>query len=136
MKNLRKRYKNRLINPAPTSCATSNSMRGNRARDTKPELRLRKQLWGLGARGYRVHPESMVGRQDIAFPRAKVAVFVNGCFWHRCPNCRLPLPQSNRKFWATKFRRNTLRDQRKRRELEQLGWRVVTVWECELSQSI
>ena len=107
-------------------------MIANRGRDTTPELVLRKLLWGLGARGYRTNLRVEGVRPDIVFPRRRLAVFVHGCFWHRCALCALPLPTSNREFWAAKFRRNRQRDKEKRRNLEICGWKVVEVWSHEL----
>lgn len=131
----RHRYQTALVNPVPTSAAVSRTMQANRAKDTMPERILRKKLWECGLRGYRIHSKDVPGRPDIAFKRQKVAIFVHGCFWHRCAICRLPLPKSNRAFWIKKFRRNRARDRRKARALKKLGWRVIQVWECQLDRS-
>lgn len=128
----RHRYKSVLRNPPPTSAAVSRSMQGNRAKDTKPEKVLRKSLWACGLRGYRLHSKDVPGRPDIAFTRRKLAIFVHGCFWHRCPHCKLKLPKNNRAFWIKKFRRNRARDQRKARQLTREGWRVFQIWECQI----
>jgi DNA mismatch endonuclease (patch repair protein) len=120
-----------LVNPPPTSPATTKSMKGNAPKNTRPEIRLRRLLREAGYSGYRLHWK-VAGRPDIAYPSRKVAIFVNGCYWHRCPKCNPPVPRSNTEFWTEKFRRNTERDERKRNELTELGWTVVTVWECEL----
>jgi DNA mismatch endonuclease (patch repair protein) len=121
-------------------------MSANRARDTKPELLLRKALYHAGHRGYRIsnlqsrisnpkshipNPKSSV-RPDITFVSKKVAIFVHGCYWHRCPKCNYPLPKNNTAFWQAKFDRNTQRDARKAVDLRRLGWKVITVWECDL----
>jgi DNA mismatch endonuclease (patch repair protein) len=118
--------------PPPTSDATSKVMRANRGKDTQPELTLRRALRAAGLGGYRIHRRDLPGRPDVSFGRAKVAVLLNGCFWHRCPRCRLPLPKSHKAFWKDKFDRNRARDRRDRHHLERRGWRVVTVWECEV----
>jgi DNA mismatch endonuclease (patch repair protein) len=107
-------------------------MKGNVRANTKPELRLRRLLREAGYSGYRLHWKQAPGTPDIAFPGRRVAIFVNGCFWHRCPHCTPALPKSHSEFWRTKFERNQERDSRKRRELEAEGWTVLTVWECEL----
>jgi len=120
-----------LINPPPTSPATTRSMKGNAPKNTRPEMRLRRLLREAGFGGYRLHWKA-AGRPDIAYPGRHVAIFVNGCFWHRCPACQPSIPKSNTEFWNEKFRRNVERDERKRRELENQGWTVLTVWECEL----
>lgn len=121
--------------PPPTSSAVSKSMKGNRRVDTRPELRLRKLLRDVGYPGYRLHWSKAPGTPDIAYPGRKVAIFVNGCFWHRCPHCKPPMPKSNADFWARKFLRNRERDARKVAQLEAEGWRVMTVWECQLRDS-
>lgn len=120
-----------LVNPPPTSPATSKAMKGNAGKNTRPELELRRLLRAAGWRGYRLHWR-VPGSPDIAYPGRRVAVQVLGDWWHRCPICNPPMPKSNTEFWAEKFRRNTERDERKTRELEALGWTVVTVWECEI----
>jgi len=107
-------------------------MRGNRGKDTKPEQRLRALLRGAGFPGYRLHWKGVPGRPDVAYPGRRVAIFVNGCFWHRCPRCQPAAPKSHAEFWERKFELNRERDDRKTRELLARGWTVVTVWECEL----
>jgi DNA mismatch endonuclease (patch repair protein) len=108
-------------------------MKGNRGRDTKPELTLRRLLREAGYSGYRLQWR-VPGRPDIAYPGRRVAIFVNGCYWHRCPHCAPPLPRAHREFWEEKFARNRERDSRKTAELERLGWTVLTVWECQLRE--
>ncbi len=107
-------------------------MSANRAKNSRPELLLRKALWHAGHRGYRLHYKKIPGRPDITFVSKKVAIFVHGCFWHRCPICNFPLPKTNRQFWEQKFCRNVSRDLEKTRALERLGWTVITIRECEL----
>jgi len=107
-------------------------MRANKGKDTGPERALRSLLRDAGYPGYRLHWRKAPGRPDIAYPGRKVAVFVHGDFWHRCPRCKPPLPKTNREFWARKFALNVERDKRKVDALEQLGWTVLVVWECEL----
>lgn len=119
--------------PAPSSAATTKSMKGNKGKDTKPELLLRRLLREAGYPGYRLHWKKAPGRPDIAYPGRKVAIFVNGCYWHRCPHCRPALPVSNAEFWEAKFVANEDRDARQTTQLEAVGWTVVTVWECRLS---
>jgi DNA mismatch endonuclease, patch repair protein len=129
----RHRYKTPLRNPVPSSETVSRTMQANRAKDTTPERILRKSLWECGLRGYRLHSKKVPGRPDISFGPQKVAIFVHGCFWHRCPKCSLPLPKSNREFWKKKFRRNRARDRRKTRALKSEGWKVFEFWECEIA---
>lgn len=107
-------------------------MQANRGKNTKPELELRRLLRRAGYPGYRLHWKKAPGHPDIAYPGRKVAIFVNGCYWHRCPHCNPPAPKTNPAFWNAKFDLNRARDVRKTRELESAGWTVVTVWECRL----
>ena len=109
-------------------------MRGNVARNTSPELTFRLLLRKAGFPGYRLHWKKAPGRPDVAYPGRKIAIFVNGCFWHRCPYCRPTVPRSNSEFWQKKFELNSERDARKRRQLEEAGWTVITVWECRLRE--
>ena len=111
-------------------------MRSNRGRDTGPEIAIRKALFAAGVRGYRLHWKRVPGRPDIAFPRLRLAIFVFGCYWHRCERCQLPLPKSNTSFWERKFGLNKERDRRKRQELETRGWGVIEFWECEIKESL
>ena len=107
-------------------------MRANRGRDTGPELAVRRALHARGLR-YRVdHPLPVDRRRraDIAFTRAKVAVFVDGCFWHGCPE-HGTTPRTNTAFWAAKFARNRERDEDTRSLLEASGWTVLRFWEHE-----
>jgi DNA mismatch endonuclease, patch repair protein len=122
--------------PTPKSEAVSRVMSRNRAKDTGPEVALRKALWKAGLRGYRLHYKRIPGRPDISFVSKKLAIFVHGCFWHRCPTCSYSLPKNNTEFWRAKFARNTERDARKVTDLENLGWQVITVGECELKADL
>ena len=111
-------------------------MQGNKGRDTGPELLLRKALWAGGVRGYRLHRRVEGVRPDLVFGKAKVAVFVHGCFWHRCPYCKPRLPKRNRDFWKAKFKANRARDLRKRSTLVAAGWDVVELWECRVLSAV
>ena len=114
--------------------AVRKSMQGNKRRDTKPELLVRQRLRAAGLTGYRLDWAKAPGRPDIAFPGRKIAIFVNGCYWHRCPHCNPSMPSKNVEFWEAKFRRNVERDKRALAELEELGWCAITIWECELKR--
>jgi DNA mismatch endonuclease Vsr len=107
-------------------------MKGNVRAGTKPELVLRRLLRDAGFPGYRLHWKDAPGTPDIACPGRMVAIFVNGCFWHRCPHCSPAMPRSHSDFWQRKFMRNRERDERKVAQLEAASWTVRTVWECEL----
>ena len=117
--------------PAASSEAVRHSMQGNKRADTKPELVVRRRLREAGLSGYRLQWR-VPGRPDIAYPGRKLAIFVNGCFWHRCPICRPSSPKTHVEYWEAKFRRNVERDEENARKLEEMGWTVLTVWECEL----
>lgn len=110
------------------------SMQGNKRQNTKPEMLVRQRLREAGLTGYRLQWKKAPGRPDIAFPGRKIAIFVNGCFWHRCPHCSPSVPKRNTEFWEAKFRRNVERDRRAIAELEEMGWTAITIWECELKR--
>ena len=118
--------------PIPKSDTTSRVMRANRAKNTKPEILMREALRSIGIPGYRLHWTKAPGRPDIAYPSKKIAVFVHGCFWHRCPKCNLSLLKSNTDYWRQKFERNVQRDLEKTQALEREGWTVFSFWECEI----
>lgn len=121
--------------PKPSSKFVSKVMKANRAKDTRPELLLREALSKMGLRGYRLHNKKIPGRPDISFTKSKVAIFVNGCFWHRCPYCKPSLPKTHRIFWRKKFIRNKERDKRKKKNLKRLGWKVFEFWECRVKKN-
>jgi DNA mismatch endonuclease, patch repair protein len=110
----------------------SRIMSSIRSRDTGPEMILRKALFADGYR-FRVDFKGLPGRPDIVFTERKIAIFVNGCFWHRhgCPKSSIPKTRSA--FWEEKFRRNVNRDAKNYQELEHLGWSVAVIWECEIA---
>lgn len=98
-------------------------------KNTTPEVRVRKAAHALGLR-FRLHLKELPGTPDIVFPKRRLALFVHGCFWHRHSGCRKATAPSS-EFWAKKFALNVARDLRVASELKKLGWRVVTIWECE-----
>lgn len=106
-----------------------------KCRDTTPELIVRKALRENGYSGYRLQWK-VPGRPDIAYPGKKVAIFINGCFWHRCPICNPPIPATNTDFWIAKFSDNVSRDQRKHEQLAESGWTVIVIWECEIKKDL
>jgi DNA mismatch endonuclease (patch repair protein) len=110
-------------------------MRRVKGRDTAPELKVRKALTALGAR-YRLHRADLPGKPDIVMPGRRLAIFVHGCFWHGHDCARgARAPKTNREYWATKIARNRARDARSREALAALGWRVETIWECDLKDA-
>lgn len=124
-----------IMECAPLDEHTTRSMRSNKRKDTGPELKLRKALRDAGFPGYRLQWD-VPGRPDICYPGRKVAIFVNGCFWHRCPYCNLHIPKHNHEYWVHKFETNVLRDKRVQEELKQQGWTVIVVWECEIKKDM
>jgi DNA mismatch endonuclease (patch repair protein) len=115
------------------SPAVHKSMQGNKRANTKPELVMRQRLRDAGLTGYRLQWK-VPGRPDVAWPGKKVAIFVNGCFWHRCPRCNLALPKSHVEYWTQKFARNVERDKRNLNTLHTMGWTTHVVWECQLKK--
>ncbi len=105
-----------------------------RARNTSPERRLRSALWQAGLR-YRLHAHTPAGRPDLVFAGPKVAVFIDGCFWHGCPE-HYSRPRTRPEFWADKLRLNVARDRKQTLELEQRGWIVVRVWEHDVTTRV
>lgn len=103
-------------------------------KNTRPEIRLRKALWARGLR-YRLHTRTPVGRPDLVFLGLRIAVFVDGCFWHGCPE-HYVRPRSREQFWARKLRTNVERDRRQTLRLEELGWTVCRVWEHEIEADL
>lgn len=122
--------------PIPEKEITSRIMSSISDRNTKPEIKLRTAMYFNGIRGYRLHWKKVPGRPDICFPGKKLAIFVNGCFWHRCPYCKPPMPKSHTKFWENKFERNVNRDKKKISLLKKDGWKVLVLWECRIKKDI
>lgn len=120
--------------PVASSINARNTMRANR-RVSGAELRLRSALRASGLRGYRV-TSKLPGRPDIAIPKVRLAVFVHGCFWHRCPTCDLPAPRANAAFWAQKFAENIKRDRSVAARLVEAGWNPMVVWEHEIREDV
>ena len=109
----------------------SRNMAAIRDRNTKPEMRVRSLLHSLGYR-FRLHRKDLPGKPDIVLPKHRIAVLVHGCFWH-CHDCRwgAVTPKTRAEFWTQKRNGNVGRDKKKRTALEEAGWKVLTVWECQ-----
>ena len=133
---MKKAYLRDNRSPVPLNENVSRVMSRNKARNTKPELNLRRSLYADGVRGYRLNWKKAPGTPDIAFPGKKIAIFINGCYWHRCPHCELPLPKTNKEFWEEKFDKNIKRDIKKEKELLDLGWIVLVFWECKIKTNM
>ena len=105
-----------------------------RSHDTKPEVKLRKELFKLGYR-YRINKKGLPGSPDIVLAKYRTCIFVNGCFWHGHKGCpKFVMPKSNVEFWQSKIERNRERDLWDYTYLESKSWRVIVVWECELAK--
>ena len=102
-----------------------------RSKNTKPELILKKNLIGLYLR---YQPKSIIGNPDFANKTRKIAIFLDGCFWHKCPKCFRP-PKSNKRYWIPKIRRNVQRADDVAKKLKNNGWKVVRIWEHELTKN-
>jgi DNA mismatch endonuclease (patch repair protein) len=103
-----------------------------RCGDTKPELAVRSTLHRMGYR-FRLKNRNLPGRPDIILPRFSAVIFVHGCFWHRHPDCRYAYtPKSRPEFWNRKFAKNVLRDRQVASDIEKIGWKQLTLWECEI----
>jgi DNA mismatch endonuclease (patch repair protein) len=123
----------RVPYPEPKDDAATRVGKGNRRTDTKPEVRIRSELHRRGLRFRKDFPIQVEGRKvrpDIVFTRARVAVFVDGCFWHGCPEHQ-HIPNTNREYWVPKLRRNMERDRQVDEGLRQRGWGIVRAWEHE-----
>ena len=113
----------------------SENMRRIRSKDMNPELQVRRFLHRMGYR-YRLHRKTLPGHPDIVFPKLEKAIFVHGCFWHQHSNpaCKITrLPKSRLEYWIPKLDRNKQRDAESLALLQQLGWTVLTVWECQVT---
>lgn len=105
-----------------------------RSKDTKPEILVRSYLFSRGLR-FRKNDKRYPGSPDIVLPKYKTMVFVHGCFWHLHEGCKhARIPKSNVEYWKKKLYRNRERDKRNQKELKEMGWKVITVWECELKK--
>ena len=103
-----------------------------RAKNTTPEMIVRRLVYGLGYR-YRLHYKKLPGKPDLAFPGKKRVIFVHGCYWHGHENCsKGRLSKSNVEFWQAKIDRNRERDKQNVTEILEKGWKVLTIWQCEL----
>src|SRR5215471_10567501 len=112
----------------------SRMMSGIRGSDTYPELRVRSYLHRRGLR-FRKNVANLPGRPDIVLPKYRAVIMVHGCFWHQHRHCKYAsVPSTNVRFWRRKLNRNVQRDEEKKRALRVLGWRVLAVWECQVTE--
>jgi len=107
-----------------------------RSKNTLPELLIRKALWRMGYR-YRLHYKKLPGKPDIVIVKQRIVFFIHGCFWHRHKNCiEASRPKTNSEYWEAKINKNIERDKTHKREIEQLGWKVIIIWECKVKHHI
>jgi len=104
-----------------------------RGKNTGPEIKLRKLLWTQGVRGYRIHYK-LPGKPDIIFTKKKIAIFIDGCFWHKCPVC-FQEPETRKEFWMKKIGSNVNRDLKNTLQLQDEGWTVLRFWEHEIRKT-
>lgn len=105
-----------------------------RGKDSVSEIRLRRLIHGMGYR-YRLHVKTLPGTPDLVFPARKAVIFMHGCFWHRHQDCRLArMPKSRVAYWREKLEANRRRDDENVRRLNELGWSVLVVWECQMKE--
>ena len=106
-----------------------------RASSTKPEIIVRKYLWGHGFR-YRLNHKRLPGKPDIVLRKYRTCIFVNGCFWHKHEGCKyFVIPKTRTEFWLNKVNRNQERDIEVKKKLASMGWHSITIWECELKSN-
>lgn len=107
-----------------------------RGKDTKPEMLIRKYLFSRGFR-FRLHVKDLPGKPDIVLPKYKTVVFIHGCFWHGHEGCRYyTIPKTRTEWWLNKITGNTVNDSKALTALTKKGWRIITVWECELKKQV
>lgn len=133
---LSRKSRERQENEETVDPARSALMSKVRGKDSSPEMKVRRTAHKLGYR-FRLHSRHLPGTPDLVFPRLRKVILVHGCFWHRHHGCkRTTSPKTRSAFWADKFARNIERDERVVRELEELGWSVQIVWECQTFDSV
>ncbi|MBW3001863.1 very short patch repair endonuclease [Candidatus Woesearchaeota archaeon] len=105
-----------------------------RGKHTKPELKLRRELTKRGLRGYRIHYK-LIGSPDMVYPKYRLAIFIDGCFWHKCPKCFIE-PATRKQFWLQKIKGNVQRDIKVRKALRKKGWKVIRFYEHEIKKDL
>lgn len=110
------------------------TMQAVKSKDTRLERRLFAMLAGMGLKGWNKHAREVQGKPDVVFPLQKVAIFVDGCFWHGCSTCNRPLPQTNQEYWEKKIGRNVRKAEATDKILRADGWSVIRIWGHELTK--
>ena len=108
------------------------AMRAVKGKGTSLERRLFAMLAGMGVKGWRKNANDIEGKPDVVFPHAKLAIFIDGCFWHGCPVCKKKLPQTNREYWVQKINHNMELAKTHNQKLAEQGWTVIRIWEHEI----
>ena len=111
------------------------TMQAVKGKGTRLERRLFSMLAGMALAGWKKNVSDIVGKPDVVFANKRVAIFVDGCFWHGCPYCRKALPETNREYWERKIARNVALANSHNRRLRRAGWTVIRIWEHELRRS-
>lgn len=125
--------KRRRRKPNAVPLTRSENMSRIRGKNTQPELAVRQSLWAAGLR-YRLYDKLLPGHPDLVFPGRRAVVFVHGCFWHCHEGCgNFRIPRTRPEWWTAKLARNKKRDEEVRAKLEAAGWRVMVIWECEVT---
>ncbi len=120
--------------PASNDSRVSKVMRANKAKGTTLELKVIKKVRRAGFKQFQLNYSKIPSRPDIAFVKQKIAVIVNGCFWHGCKRCIKKSPKTNKKYWSWKIETNRRRDKRDAARLRRLGWRVYRIWEHDVKK--
>ena len=115
-----------------TPAQISANMQRIKGKDTSPEVAVRRLIRSLGF-GYRLHGKGLPGKPDLIFKGRRKVIFIHGCFWHQHSGCKIShIPKSNLEYWIPKLQKTQIRDTKNRQELEASGWKVLTIWECEM----
>lgn len=117
----------------PTIIRSSNMRAIKSTGNLSTEWKFRSILIRNGIRGWKVHSKKVIGNPDFAFPEDRLVVFLDGCYWHGCPNCG-HIPKTNHEYWSAKIGRNKKRDRANSRKLRQMGFKVIRIWECKLKR--
>ena len=111
-------------------------MRAVKGKGTKLEKRLWAMLAGMRLKGWKKNDETITGKPDVVFTNQRVAVFIDGCFWHGCPHCQRKLPKTNREYWERKIKHNVELAQLHNEQLQRDGWIIVRIWEHEMADAV
>ena len=111
------------------------TMAAVKSKDTSCEIILRKALWAAGVRGWQLHRKEITGNPDLVFKGKKIAIFIDGCFWHGCETC-CRMPKTRKEYWENKIKKNIIRDKEVNQQLKREGWKILRFWEHEIKREI